>query len=258
MQRRSTTIIDQTEKAGRKKRERVVAVVLAAGKGTRMGTEIPKQFAEVEGRTVLSHTVKKFERHAEIDAIVVICGRGTKGTVAEICREDGFKKVRKIAVGGRTRRESSMKGILAAEKLCGDGIVLIHDCARPNVSAKVISDNIRLARKFGACVTAARSVDTVITSVDGQLISNIIPRDTVWTVQTPQTFRIDTIRRAHANFEEKATAGEAVPEITDDGGLVRFMGGDVAICESGRDNFKLTVPGDMELFRTILKSGGGQ
>ncbi len=246
--------VDRKSGAGGEKLP-VVAVVLAAGKGRRMGTAVPKQFAEAEGRPVLAYTVEKFQEHPEVDGIIVICGRGSRKIVTEICKKSNFSKVKRVAAGGRTRRESSYKGVKAAEKLYGDCVVLIHDAARPNVTGSVISDNIRLAKKFGACVTAARAVDTVVTSVDGQLISGLIPRDTVWTVQTPQSFRLGVILNAHELYEQSIAAGENVPDITDDGSLVRFAGGEVAICESGRDNFKLTVPADLELFRAMLKRG---
>lgn len=244
-------------------KENAIAIVLAAGCGKRMGGKLPKQYAEVEGRTVLSYTLEKFEKHPEIGAVIVVCGRGYKKKIDAICKEHGFSKVKPAVFGGADRRESSETGVLYAEKLAADPrfggngtpeecIVLIHDGVRPNVSDRIISDNIRLAKKYGACVTAARSIDTVIVSESGETVDGTLPRSKLWNVQTPQSFRLGVIAAAHRFYNGHKAGGE-LPEITDDGGLVRFMGGTVAICESDRDNLKLTLPEDMIVFRENVR-----
>lgn len=245
------------KRAGEKEKEAggfVAAVILAAGKGSRMGGDVPKQFAEAGGRTVLSYTLEKFEKHPGVEAIIVVCARGNAGRVREICAKHGISKLRAVVFGGETRRDSSFAGVRKAAELAGgeDGIVLIHDSARPMVTEKIISENIKMAADSGACVTAARAIDTTVTSRDGKVIDGVIPRETVWSVQTPQSFRLSLIMKAHAEYERRLAAGETAEQVTDDGGLIRMLGLPVAICPSDNDNFKLTVPGDIDRLRSAL------
>lgn len=243
---------DSPVKKNKNKKADVVAIVLAAGRGTRMGTDGPKQFACVCGRSVLSYSLETFEKHAQVDAIVVVCSRGYKERVKEICARHGISKCRSIVFGGETRRESSSAGVNAAAEIAEgrDSIVLIHDSARPLVTAQIISDNIRKARETGACVTAAPSVDTVVLSDDGKLIGSMPERSHVWCVQTPQSFRLGLIKDAHKYYEE--LDGNSRPPVTDDGGLVRLMGLPVAICLSDSGNFKITLPGDIDRMRLMV------
>ena len=228
-------------------------MILAAGKGLRMGTDVPKQFAEIGGRTVLSYTLEKFENHPEVDSIIVVCPRGSGKRVKEICTAHNITKLRSVVFGGATRRESSLSGVIEVARSVGsNGIVLIHDAARPLVSDNIISENIRLAREVGACVTAMPAVDTVVISRDGKGVDDIPPRETVWCVQTPQSFRTELILKAHEAYEKMLSEGKAVPEVTDDGSLVKLIGLNVAICPSGPENFKITVARDLELFRSIV------
>ena len=231
----------------------VTAVILAAGKGLRMGTDVPKQFAEIGGRTVLSYTLEKFENHPEVDSIVVVCAKGSGKRVKDICAAHNITKLSSVVFGGSTRRESSLSGVRAVVKSAGsEGIVLIHDAARPLVSDNIISENIRLAREEGACVTAMPAVDTVVISRDGKDIDDIPPRETVWCVQTPQSFRTELILKAHEEYEKMLSGGKAVPDVTDDGSLVKLAGLKVAICPSGPENFKITVARDLELFKNTV------
>ena len=230
----------------------VIAIVLAAGKGMRMGGEEPKQFADVCGRSVLSYSLETFEKHKEIDAVIVVCPRGYKGRVKDICARHGIKKCRNIVAGGDSRRDSSEAGVKAAVEIAkdSDSIVLIHDSARPLVSSDIISKNIMLARNVGACITAASAVDTVVLSKDGKTVECVLDRSQVWCVQTPQSFKLGVISDAHAFY--CSIAENERPAVTDDGGLVRLMGLPVAICPSDNVNFKITLPGDIERMKLMV------
>ena len=231
----------------------VIAIVLAAGKGMRMGGEEPKQFADVCGRSVLSYSLETFEKHKEIDAIVVVCPRGYKGRVKDICARHGIKKCIKIVAGGDSRRDSSEAGVNAAVEIAkgSESIVLIHDSARPLISSDIISKNIMLACNAGACITAAPAVDTVVLSKDGKTVESVPDRSQVWCVQTPQSFKLGVILDAHAFY--CSIAENERPAVTDDGGLVRLTGKAVAICPSDNVNFKITLPGDIERMRAIIE-----
>lgn len=239
----------------------VIAVILAAGSGRRMGGRQPKQFARVAGRTVLSYTLEKFQAHPEVDAIVAVCPEARIEEVRKLGEHHGITKLKTVCAGGSDRRESSFRGVKAAQEAAScdnDAIVLIHDAARPNVNGSTISNNIRLAAGCGACVTATPAVDTVVIADEAGFVSGQPDRRRVWNVQTPQSFVLSLILRAHEVYEQRLRAGENVPHITDDGGLVRFLEEPVAICAAGGDNFKLTVPDDLRRFRALVRRGGSQ
>ncbi len=233
----------------------VIAVILAAGSGRRMGGRQPKQFARVAGRTVLSYTLEKFQEHPEVDAIVAVCPEARIEDVRELCELHRITKLKTVCAGGSDRRESSFRGVKAAAMIAKapDAIVLIHDGARPNVDARTISDNIMLAAQCGACVTATPAIDTVVIADEAGFVGGQPDRRRVWNVQTPQSFRLSMILEAHEEYERHMRAGDNVPHITDDGGLVRFLGRPVAICAAGADNFKLTVPEDLRRFRALVR-----
>ncbi|MBO5076610.1 MAG: 2-C-methyl-D-erythritol 4-phosphate cytidylyltransferase [Clostridia bacterium] len=238
----------------------VIAVILAAGSGRRMGGRQPKQFARVAGRTVLSYTLEKFQTQPEVDAIVAVCPEARLEEVRRLGEHHGITKLKIVCAGGDDRRESSFRGVKAAAELAGDpdAIVLIHDAARPNVDGSTISNNIRLAAGCGACVTATPAVDTVVIADEAGFVSGQPDRRRVWNVQTPQSFILSLILHAHEAYEQRLRAGDNVPHITDDGGLVRFLEEPVAICAAGGDNFKLTVPDDLRRFRALVRKGGSQ
>lgn len=237
-----------------------IALVLAAGMGRRMGTNTPKQFLHVDGKPILAYTLEAFQHHPEIDAIYVVCPEESRDAVWEIVRDYEISKLQKVVPGGATRRESSYKGIDALSEVCHqDDVVLIHDGVRPNITAETIRDNIAMAKEQGACVTAEKTVDTIVVSNDGTTLTSIPPRKFLWNVQTPQSFRYGVIHKAHL-FYENALSKEAVqvPEITDDTGLVLYMeeclqeGQHVGICPGNPGNLKVTKPEDLRILLSIL------
>ncbi len=239
-----------------------VALVLAAGMGRRMGTEIPKQFLHVGGKPILAYTLEVFQHHPEIDAIYVVCPEESRDTVWEIVRDYEISKLQKVLPGGATRRESSYQGIEALAEVCAaEDVVLIHDGVRPNITPATVSANIAMAKSKGACVTAEKTVDTIVISSDGENLASIPPRKFLWNVQTPQSFRYGVIHKAHL-FYENALSKEAadVPEITDDTGLVLYMeeclpeGQQVGICPGNPGNLKVTNPEDLRILLSILQS----
>ncbi len=245
-----------------------IALILAAGSGTRMGTATPKQFLAVGGKPILAYTLEVFQQQAEIDAIYVVCPEESRDTVWEIVRESGIGKLQKVFTGGATRRESSYKGIAALADVCAsEDVVLIHDGVRPHITGETIHRNIAMARAFGACVTAVETSDTIIMSEDGLQITAMPPRRYLWNVQTPQSFRYGVIWKAHQFYAKAIGRGEPdLPEITDDGGLVLYQascvqnGQTVRICSGNAGNLKVTKPEDLRILLSILQAeeGGSQ
>ena len=215
-----------------------VAAILAGGSGVRMGGEIPKQFIEIRGKTIIEYTIDKFENHPEIDSIYLVCIESHIEKLREIVEKAGYKKVRKIMAGGRNRRESSCIAVNAVLEDYGpDDIILIQDGVRPNISAEIISENIRETSNNGACNTVVPAQDTIIVSEDGKTISDYPDRSKMFLGQTPQSFKLGIIKEAHDKFE--------MPEVTDDCALVGRIGRPVSLVMGDKKNIKITTPEDL-------------
>ncbi len=218
--------------------EKIVAIIVAGGKGERMGGEIPKQFLPLAGKPIIIHTLEKFEAHPEVTDIIIVCHHYYIKTLEDMIKAYQFEKIYKIIDGGKTRQESSFKGVV----ICPEGteVVMVHDAVRPFVTEDVITNVIASAKEIGASAPAIESSDTVIMIEDG-LIEDIPERGKVRRIQTPQGFTYAKILQAH----EEAIS-EGVSDFTDDCGLVLSTGGDVRIVEGSEDNVKITTQVDLD------------
>lgn len=224
-----------------------IALVLAAGKGTRMGAAIPKQFIEYKEKPILVHTLEAFAKHSDVHKICVICPADSVEYTKKLLQEYNIPKIAWVEAGGDSRRKSSYIGVARLAKEFGkNDVVMIHDGARPNVSERIISENIKAAVKFGACETAIPSQDTIAVSEDGQRISGIPDRSKMYNVQTPQTFKIGIILKAHEAWMEK-DGGNA----TDDAALVLADGLDVYLVKGEKNNLKITTEEDLRILYSI-------
>lgn len=224
-----------------------IALVLAGGKGTRMGGEKPKQYIECDNKPILIHTLEAFAYHNEIDKICVICPAENIDYTREIVSEYKVPKVEWILPGGNTRRDSSFIGVSKIFSECApDDIILIHDAARPNISSSIISNNIQMATEHGACETVIPSQDTIAVSEDGQTISAIPDRSKLFNVQTPQSFKAEIIYKAHVDFEKSSDG-----QVTDDAALVLRNGGKVFIVQGDKMNLKITTQEDLRILYNV-------
>src|SRR5882672_417803 len=177
------------------------AVIAAAGKGTRMGPDVDKLFLEVAGRPVIAHTWRQFDSAACIDEIILVVRDTMQAAFAELAKQFHFQKPHRIVVGGKERQDSVWSGLQSLDPKAE--IVAIQDGARPCTSEKVIGDTVRAAREVGAAVAAQRITDTIKESDGDSLVARTVDRSKLWAVQTPQTFRVEVIRRALAAVREK-------------------------------------------------------
>ena len=230
-------------------RHHVTAVIVAAGSGTRMGPGVDKLFLEVAGRPIVAHTWARFDAAACIDDLVLVVRDGMQEEFRKLAVESGFKKPFRLTVGGKERQDSVWNGLQALVADCE--IVAIQDGARPCTSLAVIEATIAAARETGAAVAAQRVTDTIKESDGGMLVAKHIDRSMLWAVQTPQTFRVEVIRRALAAVRERGVL------VTDDTAACELIGQPVALVESPEPNPKATSPADLPYLELLLKRLNG-
>ncbi len=220
-----------------------IAIILASGNGDRMGIDIPKQFAKIAGKTVIEHTLEIFERNFEIDEIVVVTKKEYVEKCEKIVIDNGYKKISKILVGGKTRQESCSCAVMILDAQDEDN-VLIHDGVRPFLSDIIIKNCIEALKKHRAVVVAVASTDTLV-KVDSDLIIEKIPNRTyLMRGQTPQAFKYDLIKKAHtlANNDKEQN------NFTDDCGLIKHYNlSDIFAVNGDECNIKITKPIDLHI-----------
>jgi 2-C-methyl-D-erythritol 4-phosphate cytidylyltransferase len=229
---------------------RTAAVVLSAGTGSRMKSDIPKQYLSLNGKPVIYYSLKAFEESA-VDEIVLVAGAQDIGFCkTEIVEKYGFQKVTRIVPGGKERYDSVFEGI---RTLRDTDYVLIHDGARPLLTGDIISRSIACAQKEKACVVGMPVKDT-IKVIDANAYAAVTPdRRSLWLVQTPQTFALSLLLQAYEELHRRQDAGEAIAPVTDDAMLVEQMtGAKVKLIEGSYQNIKITTPEDMDVAALFL------
>jgi 2-C-methyl-D-erythritol 4-phosphate cytidylyltransferase len=224
------------------------AIIVAAGKSTRMGAQTDKLFLPVAGRPLVAHAWQRFDAAACIAEIVLVVRRGREEEFARLAASCGFRKPFRLVPGGEERQDSVWNGL---ENLPpGTEIVAIQDAARPCTSEALIEATIAAARQHGAAVAAQPVSDTIKQSDDGRFISRHLDRARLWAVQTPQTFRVEVIRRALAEVRRKRLL------VTDDTAACELIGQAVQLVYLPGANPKITRPEDVACVEILLTKLG--
>jgi 2-C-methyl-D-erythritol 4-phosphate cytidylyltransferase len=223
----------------------VSAIIVAAGKGTRMGPNVDKLFLEVSGRPVIAHTWDTFDRATDIQEIVIVVRQELQSAFVELARKYQFNKPFRIAPGGARRQDSVWNGLERINPQTQ--IVVIQDGARPCTSAELITATISAARETGAAVAAQPVTDTIKESSDGVLISRTLQRERLWAVQTPQTFQLDVIRRALTEVRNLGL------DVTDDTAACEVISQPVRLVVRKEPNPKVTQPEDLVTIALLLE-----
>jgi len=210
-----------------------------------MGPNVDKLFLEVAGRPVIAHTWQRFNDAACVDDIILVVRDTMQPTFTELAGKHGLTKPFQIVVGGKERQDSVWNGLRALRPEAA--VVVIQDGARPCTPEALIMATIDAAREVGAAVAAQRVTDTIKESDGGTRIHRTVDRSRLWSVQTPQTFRIAVIRRAL-----EAVRGKGVV-VTDDTAACELIGQPVQLVESAGANPKVTIPGDLPYVETLLQ-----
>jgi 2-C-methyl-D-erythritol 4-phosphate cytidylyltransferase len=221
------------------------AIILAAGKGRRMGEPINKQYLKINQHPILYYTLKAFSQSNYIDEIIVVVAEGEM----DYCREEiiekyNFLKVKDVVIGGKERQDSVLNGLIAISNC---EVVLIHDGARPFISQSIISDAIIYANLYGAAACGVQPKDTIKIKDSLGFSLETPERETLFCVQTPQAFKYDTILDCHKRVHEEGI------KVTDDTMVVERYGNKVYLYKGSYNNIKVTTPEDLEIGRQILE-----
>lgn len=222
------------------------AVILAAGKGSRMNSGIQKQYMELGGFPLIYYALNAFER-SRVDDIILVTGQEEVDYCrTEIIEKFQFRKVHQIISGGDERYLSVFRGLCAAEST---DLVLIHDGARPFVTDDIIERTIQSTLQYGSGIAAVPVKDTVKIADDKQFAVQTPSRDHVWMMQTPQTFLYSLIKPAYEKVIE-----QRIQNITDDAMVLELaLGRSVKLVKGSYRNIKITTPEDMEIAEIFVK-----
>lgn len=224
-----------------------VAIVVAAGSGTRLGGNRPKQFLELGGVPIIIHALRQFERcHAINEIVTVLPAEETAGFSSQ-AKEFRLQKLSRVVAGGETRAQSVQRGLAVISEA---EIVAVHDGVRPFVTPEEIERVVQAATASGAAVLVARVADT-IKEVEGNRIVRTVPRNKLRRALTPQCFRFDILKRAYEALDGLEAAGV---EVTDESFLVERLGVEILAVEGSARNIKITREEDLVLAEAILKS----
>ncbi|MFW2489403.1 2-C-methyl-D-erythritol 4-phosphate cytidylyltransferase [Clostridium chromiireducens] len=222
----------------------VSAIVLAGGKGKRMGCSQSKQYIDLDGKPIIYYTLKQFIKNKSIDNIVLVIPEEEK----DYCKDEVLDRyglvVDKIVFGGNERQESVYKALIEMENT---NIVLIHDGARPFVSERIINDAIKYATLYKAAAPGVVPKDTIKIRGEDNFSIKTLDRNNLIAIQTPQAFDFKLICKCHKEVKEKNIM------VTDDTSVVEALGNKVYIYEGDYTNIKITTPEDLALAEYLVK-----
>lgn len=230
----------------------VFGVVLAGGIGSRMGNiEKPKQYINIGNKPIIIHTLEKFYINENFEKIIVLCPQEwinhTKNLIQKYIGDNS-----RIAVvcGGTTRNETILNAISYIEenyKISEEDIIVTHDSVRPFITHRIIEENIKYAKEYGACDTVVPATDTIVCSENNQIISSIPDRSKMYQGQTPQSFRILKLKNLYESLTD-----EEKEILTDAAKIFVIKGEDVYLVDGEVSNIKITYPYDLRVAETLL------
>ncbi len=225
-----------------------VALLTAAGSGSRMHQDIPKQFIHVDNKPVIIHTMEAFQRHPSIDAIICVTIESWMDVLWAYAKQFNIDKLKWVVTGGASGQESIRNGLnKLAEECSGDTTVMIHDGNRPLVSAEIISDSLQVYKKYGNAVASIPCVEVVFESEDG--ISSMVStdRDKLFRTQTPHTYCLQNVMDCHKEAEKRGIEGTVATPM-----LMKELGIKTYFSKGSEENLKITTLEDLKIFKALL------
>lgn len=230
----------------------VFGVILAGGIGSRMGNvEKPKQYLTIGDRPIIIHTLEKFYANPDFEKVIVLCPAQWIGHTKDLIKKYVPEEGRVVVLeGGDTRNETIMNSLRYIEENYGlddDTIIVTHDSVRPFVTHRMLEENIRYAKEYGACDTVIPATDTIVECLDGKIISSVPDRAVMYQGQTPQSFKAKKLKELYLGLteEEKAILTDAAKIFVIKGEKVHLVEGEVF-------NIKITYPYDLKVAETMI------
>lgn len=229
---------------------KITAIVLAAGSGSRMKSKTKKQFMEIKGKPVIWYSLFEFEK-SRVDEIILVTGKeDIDYCKKEIVEKYNLKKIKNVVAGGSERYESVYNGL---KEVTGN-IVLIHDGARPLINNEIIERSIEGAIKSDACVVGVPVKDTIKRANKEGYIIDTPNRSELWITQTPQSFKTDLVKMAYKKMKEELEKGNTTLNITDDAMVVEeFTTNQVRFVQGDYKNIKVTTPEDIDIAELFIE-----
>jgi len=225
------------------------ALIVAAGSGTRFGSDVPKVFVDLLGVPLVLHSLWAFDACQEVSEIILAVAEDHLATAEDMCASAGLRKPWRCLSGGQRRQDTVLAGLRALAPHAPE-LIAIHDGARPLIDVETISRSVRLARQMGACVTAAAVTDTIKQVSPQANIVDTPDRSALWRAQTPQTFKFDLLLSCYQRALDEGW------EVTDDASVVERCGHPVKINPAASANIKVTTPADLDCARALLRPSG--
>lgn len=226
-----------------------IALLTAAGSGSRMHQDIPKQFIHVDNKPIIVYTMEAFQNHPSIDAIIVVTLESWSEILWAYAKQFNIDKLRWIVLGGETGQESIRNGLnkIKEELPDEDVVVMVHDGNRPLVTSEVISDSLVTYAKYGNAVAVIPCTEVVFESEDGRSLCVSTDREKLWRTQTPHTYKLDELLAAHREAEEKGIKGTAASCM-----LMKEIGMMTYFSKGSEENLKITTTDDLKIFKALL------
>lgn len=224
-----------------------VALILAGGKGERVEQSVPKQFLSIYDKPIIIYTLEAFERHPEVDAIIVSCISGWKEVLAGYARAYNITKLKWIVDGGENGQASARNALLALEPECKeDDIVIIHDAVRPMIFGEIISDAIHKAQQYGSGLSAVRCQETIMRTNNGETGREGINREDIMRVQTPQAYKFGKALWAHKEALKRGITNAVYTNT-----LMLELGEELHFSYGSNKNIKITTLEDIDMFKAM-------
>lgn len=225
-----------------------IALLTAAGNGTRMHQDIPKQFMHVDNKPIIIHTLEAFQNHPSIDAIIVVTLESWTDVLWAYAKQFNINKLKWIVSGGETGQESIYNGLNQLSKVCQKSdTVMIHDGNRPLISSEIISNSLATFKKYGSAVAVIPCTEVVFESDNGQSSCVSTPREKLFRTQTPHTYMLEEIISAHEEAKKRNIKDTAASCM-----LMKELGKETYFSKGSEENLKITTIEDLKIFKALL------
>lgn len=229
-----------------------IALLTAAGVGSRMHQDIPKQFLHIRNKPVILYTLEAFQQSALIDEIIVVSLANWQDMLWAYAKQYNITKLKYIVSGGESGQESIFCGLEELMKEhSSDDVVMVHDGNRPMISQEIIADSFAVFKKYGSAVAAIPCIEAIFQSEDGSSSNVAIPREKLWRTQTPHTYTLGKLLDAHQIAQKRNISNTTATCV-----LMQMLGEKIYFSKGSEKNLKITTLEDVEIFEAYLNAHG--